>query len=136
MRHKYLLTTILLLSLISIGLLYFGNYRFLNFLNLNSTNLNKLIENLSFAYIASYVFYFIVVYLKEKDEKKVIYPFIADYTYVLMNNAILFASTFRDFGGLERIKLITSIHGRDLNIYPTTEELKILCKDLNPMENK
>ncbi|MEQ8908508.1 MAG: hypothetical protein RIC95_04920 [Vicingaceae bacterium] len=74
--------------------------------------------------------------MKEKDEKKIIYPFIADYTYVLMNNAILFSYIMRGWGGLDKPPYETSIYNRKISDYPSHNEIKELCLSINPNEKK
>lgn len=82
------------------------------------------------------MFYFIVVTIKEKEDKKVILPLIADYTYVMLNNIVLFTSSFREWGNLERVNYITSIYNRNLSIYPSKDEINKACAEINPDEQK
>lgn len=112
----------------------FSNIRIPFFLPINYDRVNFLIEAISLAYITSFLFYYIVVRIKEKDERKVIYPFIADYTYVMMNNCILFSSTLRASANMEYMSYDTSIFNRNLNIYPNKEELALICETINPNE--
>src|SRR5690242_17089809 len=120
MKHKLVLNVFLFLSIIIILWLYFlEKYRIQVFFDLNADSVNKLAENLSLAYIASYIFYFVVVVLKEKEDKKIILPFVADYTYVLMNNAILFSVASKSEGNQVVGQYETGIHGRSNNIYPS-----------------
>ena len=89
--------------------------------------LNSLIESISIAYLTSFIFYIVVIVLKTNQDKKIILPFVADYTYVAMNNCMFFCSSMRSFAGLKYIQLETSIYNRELKIYPSQEDLKIIC---------
>jgi hypothetical protein len=133
MRHKYILTTFLFICIILIIWLYFfETYRLPALFQINPNNINKLIENLSLAFIASYLFYFIVVFLKEKDERKIIYPFVADYTYILMNIVTQFAYSMKSKAGIIDMAYETSIYNRNFDIYPTKNELDKICNIINP----
>ena len=136
-KHKPVLAILLVCSLILIFLLYFAEtVRFDVWFGLNASNVNKLIENLSLGYVASYMFYYIVVVIKEKEDKRIILPLIADYTYVMLNNVVMFSVFFREWGGLDKVNYITSIHNRNLSIYPTKDEINKACAAINPDEAK
>ena len=95
-------------------------------------NLNRLIETVAIAYLTSYIFYLTIYVLKSKQDKKIILPFVADYVYVALNNCNTFCYSLRSQAYLEYIEPNTSIHKRDLSIYPNSAELKIICSMINP----
>lgn len=45
----------------------------------NADKFNRLVENISMAYITSYIFYIVIYVFKSKQDERVILPFIADY---------------------------------------------------------
>lgn len=137
MSYKIYLNGLLILSIIVVIWIYFfEDYWIPVIINVNADSLNKLIEFLSLAYIASYMFYFIVVYLKEKQERNIILPFIADYSYVLMNNAVVFSTTFKGWDGTLVPNYSSTIYNRDIKSYPTEDEIKELCTKINPNQEK
>ncbi len=103
-------------------------------LGIDTRNANRLIEVLSLAYVTSFIFYLIVVRLKENETQQVILPFIADHTYVLMNNLLFFLFSMRDAAGLKYEKFDTSIYNRDFKLFLSDDELKKACEDINPNE--
>lgn len=105
-------------------------------LNVDAFKINRLLETISIAYLTSFIFYFVVVRLKEKQDKQIIYPFIADYIYVAMNICIQFAFSMRNSAGLDSIKVETSINNRNKDIYPNQVELKTICSTINPNDEK
>ena len=128
-----LLYTLLLISILIISLIYFfENIRIPLLIDISVDNVNKLLEVLSLAYISSFVFYFIVVRLNELRISNIIYPLVADYTYVLMNNCIYFCFSLRHNAGLKYLSFNTGIHNRNFGIYPSDKELKTICERINP----
>lgn len=135
--HKTILNVFLFLSISAIIILYFfEDQKVETLFGLNGLNINRLVENLSLGYITSYIFYYIVVVIKEREDKKVILPLIADYTYVMLNNITMFSNSFREWGDLEKVAYETSIHNRNINIYPSKNEINKACANINPDELK
>ena len=121
--------------LLVIWINFFENYYIQTNLNIDFLKLNRIIETFAIAYVSSFIFYYVVVVLKEKADRKLILPFVADYVYIAMNNCMIFCSTMRSTAGLEHIPNETSIHNRNLKIYPNEEELKTICSTINPNQN-
>jgi hypothetical protein len=130
--YKRILIILLFISLTIVIWLYFVNYKMQALFGLDATNINKLLENLSLAYIGSYIFYVVVVTRKEKEEEKVILPLIADNTYFMLNNIIMFTTFFREKGGLPKLKWETGIHSRDMSIYPSKNDINKACSAIKP----
>lgn len=130
--YKRTLILLLFISITIVIWLYFVDYRIRPCFGLDAANINKLLENLSLAYIGSYVFYIVVVTLKEKEEERIILPLIADNTYFMLNNVIMFTVFFREKGGLPEIKWETGIYKRDMNIYPSKDEINRACTVIKP----
>lgn len=137
MKHNLLIIIGLFLSIFFIiWLNFFEKYLIPVSLQFDYEKVNTLIETISIAYLTSYIFYSVVVIFKEKQDKKVIFPFIADYTYIAMNNCIHFCSSMRNWAGLKNIESKTGIYNRNNKIYPTEDELNIICSIINPNEKK
>ena len=115
---------------------YFQNYWIPSIIAINTIKTNNLIETISFSFVTSYIFYYIVVELKDKYDKKILFPFIADYTYVTLNNCVMFCSVMRDWAKIQKIEINTCIYDRNSDIYPTEEEVKTICLAINPNEGK
>lgn len=133
MKYNNILKLLLIFSILSFIILYFfENIRIPVILNINPARINSLIEILSLTFISSFIFYYVVVRLKDKADKKNIYPFIADYTYIMMNNCIYFCDSMRNWAKLENKHFNTGIENRNLNVYPNIDELKQICKNIDP----
>lgn len=133
-KHKVILNLLLILSIILILWINFIEFKIPFFFPINYDRVNFLIQAISLAYLTSFLFYYVVVRIKEKDERKVIYPFIADYTYVMMNNCIYFSLAMRNAAKMESMPYDTTIHNRNLKIYPNIEDMNLICKTINPNE--
>lgn len=133
--YKIIIYGLLFLSIIVIAYInFFENYWISCFKQLDSDKLNRLIEIIAIAYVTSFIFYYVVVVLKENQDKKIILPFVADYTYIAMNNCMMFCSIMRKWAGLEFIQIKNGIHNRSINLYPNSDDLKIICSSINPDE--
>lgn len=83
-----------------------------------------LIYTLCISYIASYIFYFLNVYLKEKKERNSILPLLAnDVILIIVNNQSI-------INALKQQPINSSL--KDL---PTQEEFKQLLKEVDPKKN-
>lgn len=83
-----------------------------------------LIYTLSISYLASYIFYFLNIYLKEKQEQKAIFPLIASNVIsILVNNQSIINA------------LKTQRENSSLRDLPTQSEFKDLLKNVNPKQN-
>lgn len=135
--HKLIINSIFILSIILIIWINFiENFYFETFIKIDYIKLNRLIETIAVSYLTSFIFYFFIVIIKEKRDKKILLPFIADYVYIAMNNCMYFCFSMRNSAGLESVAMETSIHDRNLNIYPNLEDLRAICSKINPNEDK
>lgn len=134
--YKRILNLLLFLSITIVIWLYFIEYRIEIPIGIDATNINKLLENLSLAYIGSYIFYLIVVVVKEREEKKIILPLIADNTYFMLNNIIMFTTFFREQGGLPKLQWELGLNNRDLGIYPSKDEIHKACSTIKPNDER
>lgn len=83
-----------------------------------------LIYTLSISYLASYIFYFLNVYLKEKQEQKAIFPLIASNVIsIIVNNQSI-------INALKNQPINSSL--RD---FPTQSEFKELLQKVDPKQN-
>ncbi len=131
--YKIIINGLFALSLILIiWINFFDNYFIKTTLLIDTEKVNRLIETISIAYLTSFIFYIVVVVLKTKRDEKIILPFIADYTYVALNNCMFFCFSMRSAAGLEYINTETSIYKRNLNIYPNENDLNAICTTINP----
>ena len=86
--------------------------------------IGQLLSNLSRAYISSYIFYFVVVVLKERKNKKNIYIAVYDLTKNLISRA---------YGVYHDIVSASGDNGKDYNNKTITkEQYRELCKIANP----
>ncbi|KAF0204766.1 MAG: hypothetical protein FD170_191 [Bacteroidetes bacterium] len=131
--YKFIINGLFALSLILIiWINFFENYFIKTALLIDAEKVNSLIETISIAYLTSFIFYVVVVVLKTKRDEKIILPFIADYTFVALNNCMFFCFSMRSAAGLKFIKTETSIYKRNLNIYPNENDLNEICSTINP----
>jgi hypothetical protein len=100
--------------------------------SINYQNMNKLIERLAGGYISSYIFFVVVVLIKAREDKKAIRPIIADHTYMMLNNIMLFANELRTWGKIEKIDYEMTVINRNINIYPTKDEVLQACGKIKP----
>lgn len=132
-QYRLIINGLFVLSLtIIIWINFFENYYINSIILFDAGKMNRLIETMASAYLTSFIFYLVIVVLKSNEDKKVIFPFIADYIYVTMNNCVLFCSSMRSVAGLKYIQFETGSYNRNLNIYPSENELKIICTKINP----
>ena len=85
------------------------------------SELGDLIYQICLAYITSFIFYFLVVYLKRVKDRQILEPYIADKTRTVIHS------------GKILVKYLVSETGiRPQNFYPTEEELSAMCSKVNP----
>jgi hypothetical protein len=131
MRIKLLSLFAILSFLIVLWINFFNYYYLPNPLSIKSTQFNKLVETFLISYITSYVFYYIVVYLKEERDKKTILPYIANHTYFLINQIRLFVSALKLEAGIPDFRLNMNNEQYTLKDYPTESEWIEIAK-INP----
>lgn len=81
-----------------------------------------LIYTLSISYLASYIFYFLNIYLKERQERKAIFPVVAHNVISILVNNQSIINTLKQ-------QPINSLSLKDL---PSQDEFKDLLKNVNP----
>ena len=86
--------------------------------------IGQIITEFSIAYIVSYIFYFLVVHLKEIEDKRNIYEFCAPKTLRIFYNAKSITALLSDKTGIK-------IKGE----YPTKDELDEILRKINPNDN-
>lgn len=110
--------------LVVILIIDFSSFKIPELVEGTATRSESLIYTLCISYIASYIFYFLNVYLKEKKERDSILPLIAnDVILILVNNQSIIKA-------LKQQPINSS-----LNDNPTQEEFKELLKKVDPNEN-
>lgn len=110
--------------LVVILIIDFSSFKIPELVEGTATRAESLIYTLCISYIASYIFYFLNVYLKEKKERDSILPLIAnDVILILVNNQSIIKA-------LKQQPINSS-----LNDTPTQEEFKELLKKVDPNEN-
>jgi len=90
----------------------------------SEAKLNAVISGLCLSYISAFIFYFLVVHLKQQRDKDNIYQYIARRTYIIVSDTKSLISSFKKES---RIGLKSE--------YPTEEELEEVCKKINPNSN-
>ena len=86
--------------------------------------LGQIVYKLSFSYISAFVFYFLVVHLKNQKDKENLYSYISSNTLMIIRQA----------------KALINETARSANIqlkatYPDSLELQSICKAINPNSN-
>jgi len=81
------LTSLFIICLLVIFVIDFTNLKFTVLIKGKANETENLIHTLCIAYVASFIFYFLNVYLKERKEKNVMLPFIASKVIgIIVNN--------------------------------------------------
>jgi len=90
----------------------------------SGAELNEIILGLCLSYISAFIFYFLVVHLKQQRDRTNIYQYIARRTYLIIGDT---KSVISDFKKESKVNLKLE--------YPTKEELEEVCKKINPHSN-
>lgn len=118
------LSIIAILCIITVLIIDFTTIKIPEWVEGTGARAEGLIYTLCISYIASYIFYFLNVYLREKKERDSILPLIA-------NNVILIIVNNQSIiNALKQQKINSSLKG-----LPTQEEFKQLLKEVNPKKN-
>jgi hypothetical protein len=116
------ITGLTILAILSAGIFFFlGMNAGENYQLVDKTN--YLIESLCLSYLSAYFFYFINVYIVERNERKSILPFVARNVFSIINN---------NHSIIKCLKLDPKL---SLSKYPDQEEFKLLLKNINPTKN-
>lgn len=83
--------------------------------------LGQIIYKLCMSYISAFIFYFLVVHLKQQKDKENLYSYIAQKVYIIISCA---ESLILELAKSSKIVLV--------NQYPSDAELAIICKSINP----
>lgn len=105
MKIKTLSVIAIFFVLIIIWIGFFEQYYIQTIIPNKSSEINMLLKAICISYITSFGFYYIVVYLKEKRDRKIIIPFIANHTYFLINEIRFLILELRIEAGLISKKL-------------------------------
>ncbi len=136
MTRTFLIYLLLSVSfLIVLWINFFPSFHLEPWWEFSGAVMNKILERLSLAYISAFIFYLIVIKMKEVSERKQMMPFIADHSYVMMNNIRYFAASLRTRGdGFYNNDFATSIHNRNNEVFPNHDEINRYCNLINPNE--
>lgn len=136
--YKKLLFALFILALALIVWLYFFETLWIPTIKeINYQNMNKFIERLAGGYISSYIFFVVVVLIKAREDKKAIRPIIADHTYMMLNNVMLFAVELRNWGKIQKVDYDMTVKNRNIQIYPSKDEILQACGKIRPdMDNR
>lgn len=86
--------------------------------------LGQIIYKLSMAYISAFIFYFLVVHIKQQKDKDNLYPYVAKKVQMVIEN------------GFDLISVLAKASNNSIaNKYPSTIELEAICKSINPNAN-
>jgi len=118
------LSIIAVFCLVIVLIIDFSIFKIPELIEGTATRTETLIYTLCISYIASYIFYVLNVYLKEKKERDSILPLIAnDVILIIVNNQSI-------INALKQQAINSPL--KDL---PTQEEFKQLLKDVDPKKN-
>jgi len=96
--------------LIDIPELFYGGYK-----------IGQIIYRICISYISAFIFYFLVVHIKQQRDKENLYSYVAQKTYMVIGTA---------WGLISEISKASNITLTEK--YPSKEELDIICKSINP----
>jgi len=121
-----LLTSFKFLTLLSVLSLIFilfsdlclGHYYALS---VNIDKLMKILYQLCMAYLGSYIFYYFVVYLKEKNDRIIVEPYISKQIQTIIHSGKVLIHYFEE-----------ATNNKLKSEYPTQNELDDICKQINP----
>lgn len=123
MKFKYL-SIIFFSCLILIGIIDFTNLKIPEIYDGIGQKFEGLIRGICFAFVAAFIFYYLNTYLKEKREKKAIYPLIArNVMGIIVNNQSIITA-------LRSEKSVTP----NLTDQPSKDEFKELLIKVNPKD--
>lgn len=131
MKIKQLSIFAFLSCLIVVWIDFFDDFYLPNPFSIKSASFNKLVEGLLVSFITSYIFYYLVVYLKEQRDKKIVLPYIANHTYFLINQVRLFVFALKSEAGIFNKPLNMNNDLYAPSDYPTESEWISIAK-INP----
>lgn len=118
------LTIIAVFCLTIVIIIDFTSFKVTELIYDKGVKFEKLIYTLSISYLASYIFYFLNVYLKEKQEQKAIFPLIASNVIsILVNNQSI-------INALKKQPINSSLLD-----FPNQFEFKELLQKIDPKQN-
>jgi len=114
-----------IIAIICIGLLVWINFIDLKFDELtkgSGVKFEYFIETISLSYLAAYIFYFLNIYLVDRNERKTILPFISrNVISIIVNNHSI-------------LNCLKNDPKLSLDFYPEKDEYKELLKKVNPKD--
>lgn len=84
----------------------------------------QIIYKLSMSYTSAFIFYFLVVHIKQQKDKENLYSYVAKKVYIVIGSA---------WGLISEISRASNITLAAK--YPSKEELDVICKSINPNAN-
>ncbi|MCL8009359.1 hypothetical protein M8845_18185 [Gelidibacter japonicus] len=112
-------------AIICIGLfvwINFLDFKFVEWVNGTGAKFEYFIETICLSYLAAYVFYFVNIYLVERNERKTILPFIArNVISIIVNNHSI-------------LNCLKNDPKLSLDFYPNKDDYKELLKKVNPKD--
>jgi hypothetical protein len=114
-----------IIAICCIGLLVwinFVDFKFVEWVKGTGTKFEYFIETICLSYLAAYVFYFVNIYLVDRNERKTILPFIArNVVSIIVNNHSI-------------INCLKNDPKLSSNFYPNKNDYKELLKKVNPKD--
>lgn len=120
---RSLRTDLLVIFLSSIFTIFLIDFWLINIPELfkGGAKLGQIIYKLCFAYISAFIFYFLVVHLKNQKDKENLYGYISNNTSMVIGQAKALIDSLATNSGI-KLK----------GAYPDTLELQSICRTINP----
>lgn len=118
MQFKYL-KNLFWISILLLLYIQFSPYRIPVILEGTENKINDLLANICFTYIASFIFYYLVVYLKEKRDRENLKDLVAKYTSLLFYN-------------YKRMIIDLQSGKEPIILFPDEEKLKEILSSIDP----
>jgi hypothetical protein len=119
---RFELFVLLIISILIIVIIDFTHFRFNALIKGSSIKINEILSRLSLAYISSFIFYFVVVYLKEETDRKNVYPYIKHQIHSIFSIHKIVISKLKDSDINE-------------NIFLNKEELARILDKVSPLDS-
>jgi len=114
-----------IIAIFCIGLLVwinFVDFKFDEWVNGIGSKFEYFIETICLSYLAAYIFYFVNIYLVDRNERKTILPFIArNVISIIVNNHSI-------------LNCLKNDPKLSLDFYPNKDDYKELLKNVNPKD--
>lgn len=119
---KNLRTDLLLIFVASLAYILIFDFLLINIPSIfdNADKIGSLIFNIAISYLTAFIFYFLVVHIKEENDKNKIYPYILNKVSVIVKSG---SELFKRFSDGSKITYSTK--------FPSTEIVMEMCKNLH-----